>query len=142
MDTWTYGVAIRRDGTDHVVTVRDLPSVVTSGDSLDDALAQARDAIEIDIGFLIAKNRPIPVPSAVLDGEHPVGLPARMAFKVAIYEAWREAGLTKSELARRMGRSETEARRILDPGHGTKIDQLEEAAKALGKRITLALTAA
>ena len=31
-----------------------------------------------------------------------------------------------------------EVRRILDPHHGTKLDQLEEAAKVLGARLVIA----
>ena len=41
-----------------------------------------------------------------------------------------------------MGRNEAEARRILALRHGTKLDQLEEAAKALGGRLTVAFGAA
>ena len=41
-----------------------------------------------------------------------------------------------------MGRSETEVRRILDPHRGTKIDQLDEAARALGGRLVIHFEAA
>jgi antitoxin HicB len=55
-----------------------------------------------------------------------------------VYHAWKEAKVSKTELARRLGRNEIEVRRILNPRHGTKLDQLEEAAKALGGRLTVA----
>ena len=60
-----------------------------------------------------------------------------MSAKAAVYQAWQEADITKTELARRMGRDVVEVRRILEPGHGTKLDQLEEAAKALGGRLPI-----
>ena len=55
-----------------------------------------------------------------------------MAAKASIYVAWKAEGISKVALAERIGRSESEVRRILDPSHGTKLDQLEEAARALG----------
>ena len=67
---------------------------------------------------------------------------AKMTAKAAVYEAWMAAGISKSELARRMGRDVVEVRRILEPGHGTKLDQLEEAARALGKRLTIGIAEA
>lgn len=139
MDGWTYGVSISREGSDHVVHVRDIPQIVTAGDTPAEALSLAADAIEVSILHLMERNSPLPAASAVLDGEYPVGLPARLAAKASVYEAWRETGLSKSELARRMGRNEIEIRRILDPAHGTKLDQLDEAAKALGRRLVVGL---
>ncbi len=137
MSDWVFGIAVRKNATDHVVSVRDVPEVVTSGDDLAEALGLALDAIEVSIGARIVKGEPLPATSPVLDGEHALALSARMAAKASVYEAWRSTGISKTELARRMGRSEVEVRRILDPGHGTRIDQLEEAAKALGGRLAV-----
>ena len=77
-------------------------------------------------------NEALPLPSRVRKREPPSRSP-HLAAKAAVYTAWKEAGVSKSELARRLRRNETEVRRILDPHHGTKLDQLEEAARALGK---------
>jgi hypothetical protein len=82
-------------------------------------------------GVSITRKPTLPLPSRV-KGEHAVALPAHLAAKAAVYSAWKKAGFSKSEFARRLRRNETEVRRILDPHHGTKLDQLEEAAHALG----------
>lgn len=50
--------------------------------------------------------------------------------------------MSKVALAAKMGRAESEVRRILDPDHGTKLDQLEEAAVGLGGRLVVAFEAA
>ena len=136
---WVFGTAIRQDGADYVVSVRDLPEVVTSGDGEAHALAQAVDAVEVSIGFRMEKGEPLPIPSPVLDGEHAVPLSALSAVKASLYTAWREAGISKSELARRIGQGENEIRRVLALGHRTKLDRLEEVAKALGLRLTVDL---
>ena len=132
MSEWIYGAAIHKHDGDFVVSVRDLPEVVTSGESLDEALELATDAIEVVVAARMERDLPISTPSEVVPGEHAIALPARLAAKASIYRAWKEARISKVELARRLGRNEVEVRRILNPRHGTKLDQLEEAASALG----------
>jgi antitoxin HicB len=78
-------------------------------------------------------------PGRVAPGEIAIALDLRLAAKATVYVLWRRAGISKSELGRLMGRSETEARRVLDPDHGTKFDQIAEAARALGATLTIAV---
>jgi antitoxin HicB len=142
MRSLAYATAITRDGDDYVVSVRDLPQVVTSGDTEAQAWELAADAIEVVVAAFLERELDIPEPSDPLEGERLIALPSHLAAKVAVYRAWRQSGIRKTELARRMGRSETEVRRILDPRHGTKIDQLDEAAHALGGRLVIQFEAA
>jgi antitoxin HicB len=137
MHSLAYVAAVTRDGDDYVASVRDLPQVVTAGDTEAEAWEIAADAIEVVVATLLEREMDIPTPSPVRDGERLIALPSHLAAKVAVYQAWRHSGIRKTELARRMGRSETEVRRILDPHHGTKIDQLDEAARALGGRVVI-----
>ena len=139
MSEWVFGTAIRLEDGDYVVTVRDLPEVLTSGDTEAEALALAVDAIEVSLAYRMKKAEALPVCTPVQDGEHAVAMPSRIAAKASIYEAWRSAGITKVELAQRMNRNEVEVRRILDLNHGTKLDALDEAARALGVRLTIGL---
>ena len=134
---WIYGVAIREEDGDFVVTVRDLPEVVTSGSSLTEALELAADAIEVVIGMKLEDEHLLPQPTPVAPHEYAIPLEPRLATKASIYALWKAAGITKTELARRLGRNEAEVRRILDPDHGTKLDQLQEAAMALGARLVV-----
>jgi len=43
------------------------------------------------------------------------------------------------ELARRLGVDEKEVRRMLDPGHGSKLPRIAEAIEALGRHLRIAL---
>lgn len=137
-----YAVALTREGDDIVVSVRDLPEVCTSGDDEAEALSLAADAIAAIVEHRMAKDQPLPAPSPAQPGEHLVALPAPLAAKAAVYGAWRASGMKKTELARLLGRSETEVRRILDPRYGTKLDQLDEAARALGGRLAVGFVSA
>jgi antitoxin HicB len=136
---WIYGTTIARQGGDFVVSVRDLPEVVTSGDTHKDAITLAADAIEVAVIGRMKDEAPLPSPSPVANGEIAVPLAPRVAAKASVYHLWRKSGISKSELARRMGRGETEIRRILDPATGTKIDQIAEATRALGRDLVIGI---
>lgn len=54
---------------------------------------------------------------------------------VALYEAMRAQGVSKAELARRLGWPVTQTQRLLDLRHASRVDQLEAAFAVLGKRL-------
>lgn len=62
---------------------------------------------------------------------------ALAALKIAPCLEMRHAGITRMELARRLGVDEKEVRRMLDPYHPTKADRLEKALAVFGKQIKL-----
>jgi len=140
MRQFTYAVKFTpdKDGG-FVVRFRDLPEAITQGDTVEEALAEAADCLEEAIAARIDDGREIPAPSAAKRGERVVSVPHSMALKAAVYLAVREAGISNSELARRMRLDEKEARRILDPHHPTKLPRIEAALAALGRHVKLEL---
>ncbi len=138
---FTYAVRLTADKDDggYVVTCRDLPETVTQGETIEEALAEAADALEEVIAARIDDGREIPTPSPAKRGERAVSVPPSMALKAAVYLAVQQAGISNSELARRMKLDEKEARRILDPHHPTKLPRIEAALPVLGRHIELAL---
>lgn len=120
-----------------VATFPDVPEAVTQGDTVDEALEEAADALEEAIAGRIRLRESIPDPSSPLPGQRMVTLPAETAAKAALYVAIMEAGLTKVELAARLGVDEKEVRRLLDPCHPSKLPRIESALEALGKRLVL-----
>jgi antitoxin HicB len=141
MRQFTYAVRLTADKRDrgYVVTCRDLPEVITQGESVKDALAEAADALDEAIAARIDDGREIPMPTAKKRGEQAVSVPPSMALKAAVYLAVRDAGISNSELARRLRLDEKEARRILDPHHPTKLPRIEAALAALGRHVRLEL---
>jgi antitoxin HicB len=81
----------------------------------------------------------LPQPSKPKAREVLIAPPAGTAAKAALYVAMREAGVSKMELARRLGVDEKEVRRMLDPGHGSKLPRIAEAIEALGRHLRIAL---
>jgi antitoxin HicB len=142
MQQFTYPVALTPDepGGGFVVTCRNVPELITQGDTLTEALEEAEGALEAAIEARIEDGMDIPQPNRPQKGEHLASLPIGTAMKAALYQAMREQGVTKAELARRMALDEKEARRMLDPRHTTKVPTLERALHVLGKRVELVVS--
>ena len=85
----------------------------------------------------IRRGDDIPLPSKVKRGQYLIGLPLYLAPKLALYLGMRELGIRNTELAKRLGVSETIVRRMLDPRHDTKPEKIEAELAALGKRIVV-----
>ena len=64
------------------------------------------------------------------------GTAARSHFG-AVYEAWREAGISQRRLARDLDVAESEVRRMLNPEHSTKTATIDRALRRLGRRVTV-----
>jgi antitoxin HicB len=64
-----------------------------------------------------------------------IGVPLYLAPKLALYLAMRERHMTNTELAERLGISETVIRRMLNPKHDTRPEKIQAALVALGKRV-------
>ena len=50
-----------------------------------------------------------------------------------------EAGITKVQLAKRLGIDEKEVRRLLDPHYGSKLPRIAQAISTLGRRLVIGL---
>ena len=92
-------------------------------------------------GYLV-DGKPLPVPSQAVPGETEIPVLSRDGMKLAVISSFQSSGISKSELARRLGKSEKEARRILDPDHPTKVKVLEEVLAILGQRVAIETIAA
>lgn len=61
-----YPVVIHKDcDSDYGVTVPDLPGCFSAGETMDDALAQAVEAIECHLEGLLLDNEPLPTPQTI-----------------------------------------------------------------------------
>jgi antitoxin HicB len=133
-----YPATLTRDPSGgFVVTFRDWPEAITQGETLEEALLEAADCLEEAVAARIDDRAEIPAPSASLPEEQTVAVPIQTALKAALYLAVRETGIGPSELARRLGLNEKEARRLLDPRHASKAATLERALLAVGRRLAI-----
>lgn len=126
----------------YVVTFRDIPEAITQGDTREEAIAMAADALATAMEFYFEDRRQVPAPSELRRGEVGISLPAGFTAKALLLNEMLAQGVTPSELARRMGTSPQVVNRIVDLGHATKIDTIADALRALGARLDLTVSRA
>jgi len=121
----------------YVVTCRDLPELITQGESVDEALEQASDAMDEVFATYLTEGLGFPEPSKARRREHMVAPPPETVAKAALYVAMRRAGISKVQLAKRLGVDEKEVRRLLDPHYGSKLPRIAKAISVLGQRLVI-----
>lgn len=122
-----------------LVTFPDVPEAITQGDDLPAAKTSASDALGMALRGYLAHGKALPKSSGRLVGHVDIPLEMANALKIAVIEAFRAAGISKSEFARRLGKAGTEAYRILDPDHPTKLAAMEAALRLFGKQIVISI---
>jgi antitoxin HicB len=138
-----YRIILTPDDNDTLmVSCPDLPGVVTYGEDRAAAVAHAVDAIEVFIASLVADGREVPRPRPVARlkrNEALARLPALTALKLELYWALREDGITRAELMRRLGWSRESVDRLFRIDHASRLDQIEAALAALGRRLEVSV---
>ena len=130
-----YPVTLTPDDGTVLVTFADVPEAITFGMDEDEALLQAVDALESALSFYVDARKPLPVPSKARRGQHTVRPSALEAAKLGVYQAMTEQGIKKAELARRLGWHMPQVDRLFNLRHASRLDQIEAAARALGRQL-------
>ena len=137
---FNYPVTLTPDGDTLLVTFLDVPEAITFGADQNDALRQAVDALETALSFYVERRKPLPVASKPKRGQHTVRLSALEGAKLGVYQAMTEQGIKKSELARRLGWHMPQVDRLFDLHHASRLDQIEAAARVLGRHLEVRVT--
>lgn len=140
-----------------LVTCPDLPEVATFGEDAEDALQRAADAVEEALAARIARREDVPPPSvkpahiAKLGRRkirlpippesdlRPIHLPPLITAKVELYRSARDQRVSKAELARRLGWHGPQIDRLFDLNHRSTIEHLDQALRAIGKRLEVSV---
>ncbi len=91
------------------------------------------DALVTAFEFYFEDERKVPAPGKIT-GDY-VEVPASVAAKILLLNEFLDSGLTKTELASRMGIRKQEITRLFDLRHSTKIDTVQKALMTLGRRM-------
>lgn len=122
------------------VTFRDIPEAITQGDDEADALFMAKDVLLAAMEVYFDEKRTVPSPSAPRRGDRLIPVPASVVAKILLLNQMLEQNVIPSELARRMATTRQEVNRLIDLKHTTRIDRIEEAMAALGRKLELSVT--
>jgi antitoxin HicB len=135
----SYPVRITREGPAFLAQFPDVPIAHTFGDTKEECLGNALDALETAFLALMSDRSGIPEPSRIKRGMDSVTLPALTEAKISLYREMLAADMRKVELARRLGWHKPQVDRLLDLRHDSRLDQIERAFAALGKRVRIAI---
>jgi len=121
-----------------VITFPDIEGTISQGDNEQDAQEMARDALITMIAHLIRHGKTVASPRLRKGRNYRmIELPAIVALKTELYIVFRNSGLSKTALAQKLGIPKTKVDRLFDFRNHTRLDQIEDAFAALGKRLAL-----
>ncbi|MDQ0127103.1 antitoxin HicB [Pseudomonas lini] len=120
----------------------DIPEMNAAGDTLGEAFAEALNGMESALSLYVDQRRPIPPASPASDPANVLHLPALTVAKIMLWNAMLDEGVSRAELARRLGCTRQVVDRLVDFLHASKIEQVERALGLLGRRLMLVLEAA
>lgn len=130
-----YPVTLTPDDGTVLVTFADVPEAITFGADEDEALLNAVDALETALSFYVDARKALPAASKAQRGQLTVQPSALECAKLGVYQAMTEQGIRKSELARRLGWHMPQVNRLFDLRHASRLDQIEQAARVLGRKV-------
>jgi antitoxin HicB len=134
---WAYPITIEPDDNGTLLlSFLDIPEAHTFANCEDEITTRATDCVLTALEGYIKDRRPIPAPSRELKGRVVV-LPPLSAAKIELYEAMRNAGVRKADLARRLQWHMPQVDRLLSLRHGSRLEHLEAALAALDHRLEL-----
>lgn len=119
----------------YTVTFPDIPEAITCGSTIEDALFHAKDALESALDFYFEDQRPVPAPSRAKRGQYGVELSPSLSSKILLLNEMLTQKVRPAELARRMDTTPQEVNRLTNIHHNTRIDRVDQALRALGKRL-------
>jgi len=121
-----------------VITFPDLPFGVSQADSEEDGVIEAVALLETIIGELIKKGEPFPAAKRRRGQNYrSVVLPSLSSVKAELYREFLASGIRKAELAKHLEISEGHLERLFDFRRGRRLELLEAAFSALGKRLVI-----
>jgi antitoxin HicB len=134
-----YPVTLTPDKKDggYVVTFRDIPEAITQGETIEEALAMASEALESALEFYFEGRRPVSMPSPAKRRQHLIELPASLTAKILLLNEMIHQQVRPAELARRLGTTPQAVNRLTNLRHASKIDGIASAMKALGKTLEI-----
>ena len=131
----SYSINLDNDDTTLLVNSPDFPELTSFGEDREEAKARALDALQEAIAARIHDRRDIPSPTP--GGDARITLPTLTAVKVILYQGMRDQGITKTNLARRLGWHLPQVDRVLDVNHHSRLDQMDAALQAIGCRLSV-----
>ena len=115
----------------------DVPEVCAHGENEGEVLLAAEGALDDALAGRLRGYQSLPVIGRTAPAQHAVQPSALKRAKLSIYAAMMAQGISKSELARRLGWHRMQIERLFDLRNATRMNHIEAAAHALGLSVKI-----
>jgi len=115
----------------------DVSETLTGGETREQCLELAEDALAVILSDYVRQNLDIPSPGTASKGQELIPLQSVVAAKLALYSAMTAQKITKVALADRLGITESVVRKLCNPDYKSSVGQVETALKALGRILVI-----
>ncbi len=132
-----YIAKINHEEDGFTVEFPDIPGCNTCGDSLEEALTMAKDALDLILEVKLEDKDPLPQSTLTEDqknGFYAIQVNGRLALAYTIFEARR--GKSAASICKKMGIAPQQYK-LEDPKAGITFATLEKFAKAIGKKLEI-----
>lgn len=133
-----YIAKLEKEGDNVLVTFPDIPGCNTFGESIEDALKMASEALDLMLETKLEDKDPLPESTLSEDKKnslYAIQVRGRLALAYTIFEARR--GKTAASLCQKMGITRQAYQKIEDPNAGITFATLEKLAATLGKKLEI-----
>ncbi len=134
----TYGAKVEPDGNGFLVTFRDIENAFTYGETLEEAVFNAQEVLDLMLLDRLEKNEEIILPSALKNGEVAIAVSPEVAAPALLHIIRESNNRTMADVARTMGVSYQSYQR-LESGKNLTMRSLKKAASALGSTVEIRL---
>jgi antitoxin HicB len=123
-------------GWGYVVSFPDIPFAHTGGKTFKESIILAEDCMVVALSVYVDRERDLPAPSPYQEGQELLTVQPVIAAQLDLYAAMREQGISRSDLAERLGVSNDDAERLLSLDYHTPIARVAQALRAVGCELT------
>lgn len=132
-----YPITVEKTDTGFFVSFQDIPEALTEGQTMEEALEMARDALQTALEFYFEDERSVPMPSIPAKDQPVIELSASLWAKVLLLNAMVTEHVRPVDLARKLQVKPQDVSRLLRLRHPSKIDSIANALHAIGKTLEL-----
>jgi len=136
-----YPAEITFDKSDNRYLVKfiDIPEAITEGESEEEALFNASEALTLAIEGRMEEGIEVPQPSKCREQQKIISPSVRAQASLLIRWAKSSGDHTTSEIARSLNTSWPAVSRLEDPKHWPSLRQLEKIAHVLGQQLIISM---
>jgi len=132
-----YGATIVPDGEHFLVTFRDLTHIFSGGETREEAIFNATEALDGVLLEMAAQDSLIPLPSEIQTDEIAISVNPEVAVPVMLCILRQESGQTIAHIAQAMEIKYQTYQRMETSGHYLTLKNLKRAASIMGATVEL-----